>query len=103
MAQTTILAAGTTAATSTDVVLAADAPANIVGYVATGSIWPAGLTLQVVMDSPSTNPDTVVGIIDPNARDADGNPRSGVGVRGPGTFRVIRPACSQSVGAYSET
>lgn len=103
MTQTTILAAGTTAATSTDVVLAADAPANIVGYVATGSYWPEGLSLQVVMDSPSTNPDTPVGTINPNLLDDDGNPRSGVKVSGPGTYRVIRPACTQSVGAFSET
>lgn len=98
MAQTDILPANTTAATSSNVVLAAGASANLVAYVATGGIWPQGLTLQITMDSPSTNPNTVIGILDGSDPD-----KAGRTVQGPGTFNVVRPKCSVSVGAYSET
>lgn len=98
MTQTAILAAATAAGTSSDVVLTAGAKANIVGYVATGSVWPEGLQLPVLMDSPSTNPDTVVGYLDLSKPGT-----SGVQVEGPGTFRVTKQQTVQAVGAYSET
>lgn len=103
MTQTTILTAGTTAATSDPVVVTTGSPVSVVGYVATGNAWPQGLSLEVVLDSPSTNPNTPIAIINPNVMDADGNPRSGVLLTGAGTYLVLRPACSQSVGAFSET
>jgi hypothetical protein len=97
MAQTDILPANTTAATSSAVTVAAGASVNLVAYVATGGVWPQGLRLQITMDSPSTNPDTVIGWLDASDPDTAGRT-----VQGPGTFNVVRPKCGVSVGAYSE-
>ena len=94
MAQTTILAAGVTAATSTDVTIADAATATVVAFV-NGVIWPKGLRLQVAIDTPNDN--TVVGYLDGSDPDA-----AALQLVGPGVFRVIRPACSVAVGVSLE-
>lgn len=91
MAQSTILAAGMTAATSTDVILAAGATAAI-GAFAAGAL-PKLLRLLVMMDTPDG--DVQVGVLtdeDPVAM-----------LTGPGTYRVLRPAQVSAVGVFSET
>lgn len=54
MAQTTILAAGTTAATSLDVPVAAGASAVISPFVASGAV-PASVELAIYMGSPGAD------------------------------------------------
>lgn len=93
MAQTTILAAGDTAATSTDVVVAAGATANV-GIFSAGAV-PAGTAFRVLVATPGA--DMVVGHL------SAANPY--ISVTGPGTFRVRRDAlpAGMAVGAYSDT
>ena len=90
----TILAAGTTAATSSDVTLADGASANLVAYGASGVAVPAGLRLQVMADTAGL--DTCVGVLDPADPD-----KAGLKVSGPGTFRVVRPPCPVNIGVDS--
>lgn len=93
MAQTTILAAGSTAATSSDVPVAAGSVASIGIFSAAGI--PRGVELAVMMDTPSL--DAQIGKL--TAEDP------AIVLSGPGTFRVVRSALadSVSVGVYSET
>lgn len=90
----TILAAGTTAATSTDVTLADGASANLVAYAASGVQAPVGLRLTVLADT--AGEDAPVGILEPGDPD-----KAGLKVIGPGTFRVARPKCSVNIGVDS--
>lgn len=91
MAQTIILAAGTTAATSTDVTLAAGAFANIAAYTSS-SQWLAGLNLGVYLDTGGD--DALIATLN---RDT---PR--FLAQGPGVYRVRRPATSQAIGVSSD-
>jgi len=87
MAQTQILAAGTTAATSTDVTLAAGAIANLSAFTSS-SQWAAGQILGVYIDT--NGDDALVGTL---TRD---NPR--FVAQGPGVYRVRRPAAPTGSG-----
>ena len=94
MAQATILAAGQTAATSSDLVLAAGASATV-GIFATGRI-PSGVELSVFLDTPGD--DQFI------ARLTEQD--SATSIMGPGTYRVKRPDVSAyglGVGAFTET
>lgn len=93
MAQATVLAAGTTAATSTDIVVAAGASVTVGLFVATGSIAVAGPVGEVLADTPGA--DNVVAILSID--------RPTAVISGPGTFRVRRLATSQAIGVYTET
>lgn len=92
MAQVLILATNTTAATSTDVVVAAGAVATLGAYVASGQL-PMGSYMQILQDTPGSN-DNCIGWI--------GLGQPTLVVDGPGTFRVFRPACTTAVGAFSD-
>jgi len=94
MAQTTILAANTTPATSSDVVVAAGGVATI-GLFASGTI-PSGVQVSVRIDSPGDDqPAAVLNLWNPVTV-----------LAGPGTFRAVRPDISSygvSVGVYTES
>lgn len=93
MPQTTILAAGSTAATSTDVPVTAGSVACVGLFSAAGI--PRGIELPVMMDTPSL--DVQIGTL--TAKEP------AMVLTGPGTFRVVRAALanSVSVGVFSET
>lgn len=94
MAQTTILAAGTSAAVSSNVVVASGNVVSI-GIFADTPI-PAGVVLYVKQDTPSAS-DNVVAKLSNNFR--------AISISSPGTYRVSRNnilAQGVSVGAYLE-
>jgi 2-methylaconitate cis-trans-isomerase PrpF len=91
MTQTTILASGSTEATSSDVVLTSGAIASIGIFATTGSPTPTDRALLYI-DSPGG--DVVVSHLN------QGNPV--VQVMGPGTFRATRRVGS-NCGVWSET
>lgn len=93
MAQTQILASGTTSATSTDVVLAAGAVANLIGFTTGAGQWGAYDKLYVFIDTNGN--DQLIATLTPLLR--------GITVQGPGTFRVVRPPLELALGATSET
>jgi len=93
MAQATILASAQTAATSTDIVVAAGSVATI-GIFATGAI-PAGVQVSVRVDTPGD--DASAGVLN--------NITPNVVLSGPGTFRAVRPDISSygvPVGVFTE-
>lgn len=91
MAQNTILAAGTTAATSTDVVVAAGAVVTV-GIFSAVEI-PDSVRVSVRQDTPSG---------DNFVTHLTGRTLSVV-LSGPGTFRVYRPVTTVSLGVFTET
>lgn len=92
MAQSTILAAGTTAATSTDVVVAAGASVTVGLFAATELTLQAGAVLTVMIDTPGA--DNIVQVLD--------NTQRQVQLFGPGTFRVKRPVTPAAFGVFLE-
>lgn len=95
MAQTTILAAGQTEATSTDVVVAAGGSATIGLFVASGSV-PAGAYLTIKQDTPGG--DNTLGSLS--------REQMALVISGAGTYRVVRPNIADkgvNVGVFSET
>ena len=93
MAQSTILAAGTTAATSADVVVASGATVTIGIFAGTGDFSVSGPIVQVMADTPGA--DVAVATLSPASPTAV--------IAGPGTFRAKRSAVPQSIGIYTET
>ena len=91
MAQSTILAAGTTAAQSTDVVIIAGVPKVVGLFVATGALDP-GVECVVALKTPGA--DTVIGKLSKTV--------PAIQLSGPGTYRVIRKAVTVAVGVYLE-
>lgn len=94
MAQATILASAQTAATSTDVVVAAGSQVTI-GIFATGAI-PAGVQVSVAVDTPGDDANATV----------LNNTRPNTVISGPGTFRAYRPDISAygvNVGVFTES
>ncbi len=93
MAQTTVLAAGTSEATSSQFTVAATAVT--VALYATGGELPATAALEVQQVGPSSAV-TPVGSLSKS--------RPSAVVSGPGVFQVKRPAgLNVSVGVYTET
>lgn len=90
MAQNTILAAGTSAATSTDIVLA-DGATKTVGIFTAGSFGRIGV-IRVMVDTPGA--DIPIVALTPK--------HPVVVLAGPGTFRVVRPAMPVAVGVFTE-
>lgn len=95
MAQSTILASGTTEATSTDITVASGATVTVGIFGAAGAHLPPGLPFAVLQDTPSAD-NLVVNL--------DGSNRSTV-LTGPGTFRVKRPPLTggDAFGVFLET
>lgn len=94
MAQATILAAGNTEATSTDVTVAKGESVNIGIFGAAGAALPLKAKMVVLMDTP--NGDAVVGVL------TQANPV--MSVQGPGVFRGKRFAYTgNAFGFFSET
>lgn len=94
MAQSTILAANTTAATSTDIVVATGVQVHVGVFGAAGTSLPFSYSMQVKMDTPDG--DLVY--------DSLSNKKQVVRLVGPGTFRVTRAAYTGSAfGVFLET
>lgn len=92
MAQTTILASGATAATSSDVVVAAGASVTIGLYVASGP-FPTDARAAIFIDTPGA---------DSRIAALDNDNRTRV-IGGPCTARVVREQSGTAYGVYSET
>ncbi|MEO8641850.1 hypothetical protein [Pseudomonas sp.] len=82
MTQSTVLAAGVTAATSTDIVIAAGATVIVGIFSAVADAVPSGLAFGIDQDTPGA--DNTIGYL--------GSDKRQVVLTGPGTFRVKRPA-----------
>lgn len=93
MAQATILASGTTAATSTDITVAAGATVTVGLFTADAAGIPASHSAVVMQDTPGG---------DVAAFDLTGAQPSQV-ISGPGTFRVTRRAGTTSFGVFTES
>ena len=93
MAQATILAVGTTAATSTDLIVAAGAVATIGVFTDSAGGIPANEGVDLMLDTPSE--DVRVGRL-------DGNHPTQV-VSGPCTVRAKRGVTSVNIGVFTET
>ena len=94
MAQSTILAAATTAATSTDVVVATGVHVHVGVFGAATTSLPYAYRMQVMMDTP--NGDLVY--------DKLSSKQPVVKLVGPGTFRVVRAAyAGPAFGVFLET
>lgn len=91
MAQTQILAAGTTTATSTDVTIAAGAFANVTAFTS-GNQWANGDYLTVFIDTNGDDQAIAQLTFD----------EPGVTLQGPGVFRVKRTPLNSALGASSE-
>lgn len=91
MAQATILASGTTAATSSDVVIAAGSVKTVGMFAASGAI-PGAISVTVMIDTPGA--DAVIGYLTPD--------KPAMVVAGPGTFRVVRALVPTAVGVFTE-
>lgn len=95
MSQNTVLAAGTTSATSSDIVVAAGATVSV-GIFATSATIPDGVQIALRIDSPGDDQRAgVLNMLNPVQV-----------ISGPGTFRAVRPDISAygvSVGVYTET
>ena len=93
MAQTTILASGTTAATSTDIVLAAGATA-VVGIF---SVNPGATLNDNALAVMHVTPGALnyIGALDQTNRS--------MLINGPGTFRVVRPVLPVAFGVCLDT
>lgn len=94
MTQTTILAAASTLATSTDVVVTPGTFTTIGIFSAAEGRLPVDAMITVYQDSPGV--DNIVQTLN--------NERRSIVLIGPGTYRVIRQAYTGTAfGAYSET
>lgn len=94
MAQSTILAAGITAAVSTDIVVAAGAVVTVGIFCAAAGYLPANVSFRIDQDSPGS--DRLAGKL--------GQACQQTVLSGPGTFRVRRPAYTGTAfGVFVET
>lgn len=94
MAQTSILATGNTAATSTDIVVAAGEAVTVGIYADTGGRLPIGVQFLVAQDTPGA--DNLIERLD--------NSKSATVLAAPGTYRVHRPVYTgHEFGVFTET
>lgn len=93
MGQSTILASGTTGATSSDVPVAAGSVVSVGVFMSSGVALSQGPLAVVMMDTPG-------GDI-PIKTLTEAEPATVLS--GPGTFRVVRAPCSVAIGVFSET
>jgi hypothetical protein len=92
MTQTTVLAAGTTAATSSDIVVAAGAFVTVGLFSAAAAALPEGVMFAVDQDTPGA--DNTPEYLHQHKRTAV--------LSGPGTFRVKRPVLPVAFGVFTE-
>lgn len=92
MAQTTILASGTSAATSTPDVVLTDGQTRTIGLFAAGALGNVG-GLKIMIDTPSA--DLEIGTLS--------RAQPVVVLCGPGTFRVVRSLGGDAVGVFMES
>lgn len=93
MAQTTVLAAATTAGVSTEIVVAAGAQVTVGIFSAAAGTLPEGLPFAIEQDTPGAD----------NVADYLHNHRRTTVLSGPGTFRVRRPAyAGTAFGVFTE-
>ncbi|SDF69712.1 hypothetical protein SAMN05216571_101259 [Onishia taeanensis] len=93
MAQATVLAAGTAAATSSDIVVAAGESVTVAIFAASGRL-PTSVAFAVKQDTPGG--DNVVARLT--------NVDRATVLAGPGTYRVQRPAyAGTAFGVFTET
>ena len=92
MANTTVLAEGTTLATSSDIAVAAGATVTV-GLFTTSAGIPGNQSATLYIATPGN--DRVVGELSGNGRPLE--------ISGPGTFRVVRNACAVGMGVYTVT
>lgn len=93
MTQATVLATGNTAATSTDIVVAASAVVTVGIFAATAAALPEGVMFGIDQDTPGAD----------NTPDFLHNHKRTAVLAGPGTFRVKRPAYSGAAfGVFTE-
>ena len=94
MGQSTILAAGNTAATSTDIVVAAGETVTVGLFAASSATLPLGARFNVLADTPGQD-----GFVATLA-----NGRMQHAITGPGTYRVSRNVYTGTAfGVYLET
>jgi hypothetical protein len=86
MTQSTILAAGVTQATSTDVVVAAGAHVTVGIFGTVSTYLPSDVAFNLMIDTPDGD----------NVADHLSGGKTQVHLVGPGTFRVVRPAYTGS-------
>ena len=98
MAQSTILAAATTAGTSTDVAVAAGSTVTVGIFSATGNPLPASVQFTVWIDTPGA--DQRIAVIG-SSTSADAT--TAIQLAGPGTYRVTRPVYTgEAYGVFLE-
>ena len=94
MPQSTVLAAGITAATSSDIVVAAGATVTVGIFSAVAGQMPGWLAFTIDQVTPGAS--NSIGSLDGTRRQ--------IVLAGPGTFRVNRPAYTQTAfGVFIET
>lgn len=94
MTQSTILTAGNTLATSSDVVVSAGTSVSVGLFGAAGTSLPIGYSMLIMMDTPDG--DNILEKLNPRQMQ--------VQVYGPGTFRVVRPFyVGPAFGVFLET
>lgn len=92
MAQNTVLAAGTTAATSSDIVVAAGSQVTVGIFTAAAAGIGGNESVSVYMDTPGN--DTLLFQL-------SGNDPARV-ITGPGTYRAVRGVVATSFGVFTE-
>lgn len=92
MTQTSILAPGTVAATSSDVVVPAGETVTVGLYFDAATAAPVAMQMHIYQATPGA--DNLVATL--------GNYNRSTVLVGPGTFRIKRPANSAPFGAFSE-
>jgi len=94
MAQNTVLAAGTTAAVSTDIVIAAGAEVIVGVFSSVAANMPLGARFNILLDTPGS--DQFIAKLD--------NEHRAQVLTGPGTYRVSRNAYTGAAfGVFSVT
>jgi hypothetical protein len=94
MAQSTVLSAGTTAGTSSDIVVAAGSTVTVGIFPAAGGTLRSSVAFHVLADTPGS--DRVVAKLSSACQATQ--------LSGPGTYRVRRPAYTGTAfGVYLET
>lgn len=92
MAAVQILAPGTTAANSTDVVVAAGATVTVSLYTAAGGALPSGVTCLITKTNPSATYSETGQVLSSVPSSVTGESRTARALVGPGTYRIERPS-----------
>lgn len=102
MANANILAAGTTAANSSTVVITTT-PVTLSIFTAAGGAVPAGIVMDIEkLNSSATWTKTGL-VLSSSANSVTGQPGVSLGISAPGSYRVARPVIPVAVGVDSDT